>query len=98
MANGQFKNIKDFYLPVLQIIRDLGGKAKTKQIYEEFLARYEHQLDHRFFTEIRDGDQMWRDWVNRAGYQLRVKGYIIRPTTGLWELTDKMWPEDKGGF
>lgn len=98
MADEQFKKIRDFYFPVLHIIRDMGGEAKNQEIYTEFLARHEHQLDHHFFTEIRDGDPMWRDWINRAGYQLRVKGFIVRPTQGLWELTHKPWPASKEDF
>jgi len=98
MSDEQFKKIRDFYLPVLNIIRDNGGKAKNKHICDQFLARHQHQLDRSFFTDIKDGDVKWHDWVNRAGYQLRVKGYITRPTAGLWELTDKPWPANKEDF
>ncbi|NLE95483.1 MAG: hypothetical protein GX600_07365 [Dehalococcoidia bacterium] len=76
----------------------MGGKARVKDISGRFLARYKDQMDSSFFTDIKDGDVKWHDYINRAGYQLRVKGYIVRPTAGLWELTDKSWPANKEGF
>jgi hypothetical protein len=95
MADEKFKKIRDFYFPVLHIIQDMGGKARVKDISDRFLARHKEQMDSSFFTDIKDGDVKWHDYVNRAGYQLRVKGYITRPTTGLWEMTDKPWPANK---
>ncbi len=98
MAEQQFKSIRDFYFPALHIIRDMGGKARTKDIYAQFLAKHKDQLAPSYFTEIKDKDLMWRDRINRAGYDLNEAGYIVRPTRGLWELTDKPWPANKEDF
>jgi hypothetical protein len=89
MEKPKFKGAKDFYLPVITILRDNGGRAHIQQIYELFLSNYRTRLDQSFFTEIKDGDIKWRDYINRAGYQLVKKGYVRRAGLGIWELTDK---------
>ncbi len=89
MEKSKFNSAKDFYLPVITILRDNGGRAHLQQIYSLFLANYRSQLDQSFFTEIKDGDIKWRDYINRAGYQLLRQGYIRRARQGIWELTDK---------
>jgi hypothetical protein len=98
MAEQQFKHYRDFYFPVLRIIRDMGGKARLADIRDRFLVRHKHQLDPSFFTETKDRDIMWRDYIDRAGFELSDAGYIVRPTRGLWELTDKPWPANKEDF
>ena len=92
MVRNKFTCIKDFCLPIIAIIRDNGGEASTKHIYAEFLSRHGNELDESYFTESKDNDIKWRDYVNRAGYYLRDHGYIARPRHGIWELTDKPAP------
>jgi hypothetical protein len=90
-AVENLKHIGDFCLPVITILEDLEGRAHIEQIYEFFLAKYRSRLDHSFFTEIKDNDIKWRDYINRAGYRLAKKGYISRSRRGIWELTDKQF-------
>ena len=89
METSKLKHIRDFYLPVITILKDLGGKANIEEIYEFFLSRYRSRLDHSCLTDIKDGDIKWRDYINRAGFQLVKKGYIRRAGRGFWELTGK---------
>jgi hypothetical protein len=88
------RRIRDFYLPVLRIVHDMGGRARAEDVCQRFLARHRHQLDESFFAEVIDGDEKWHDWVHRAHYQLKQKGYFRDPQRGVWELTDKPWPEE----
>jgi len=90
----QLRRIRDFYLPVLRIVRDMGGRARADDVCDRFLARHRHQLDQSFFTDVIDGDVEWHDWVHRAHYQLKQKGYFRDPQRGVWELTDKPWPSE----
>ena len=98
MTQGEFRCIKDFCLPIVAIIRDNGGEANTRHIYEEFLSRHGNELDRSFFIERKDNDIKWRDYVNRAGYYLKEKGYIARPRHGIWELTGKPMPDNADGL
>ena len=84
MGTLKFQHIKDFYSPVITILTDLGGQAHLTQIYEFFLSNYGTQLDQSFFTEIKDNDIKWKDYINRAGYQLVKKGYVRRVKHGVW--------------
>ena len=97
--NNRFTRIKDFYLPVLGILREAGGSAQLNDICDQFLKKYQGNLDESYFTEIKDGDVKWRDYINRAGYQLTQRGYIVRgPKRGVWQLTDKVIPENVTEF
>jgi len=98
MADEMYSNIRDFYFPVLHIIRDMAGQARANEVCDRFLSRHRHQLDSSFFTEIKDGDVKWHDWVHRAHYQLKQMGYLRDPQRGIWALTDKPWPTNKAGF
>jgi hypothetical protein len=92
---NQFTNIKDFYLPVLNIIKESGGTAQIDDIYLKFIEKFGNDLDQTFFSEIKDGDLKWRDYINRAGYQLKIKGYISRGfKRGVWQLTSKTIPSE----
>ncbi len=93
MELSKFKHIRDFYLPVLNILGDAGGTSHVQEIYELFLTRYRSRLDESFFSDEKDGDIKWRDYINRAGYQLVQKGYVRRGhRRGIWELTGKRIP------
>jgi len=94
MGTLKFEHHKDFYFPIIAILKDLGGQASTKQIYEVFLSEYGNQLDQSFFTEIIDGDIKWKDYINRAGHQLVIKGYIKRAGFGIWKLTRKQYLQE----
>ena len=93
MTQKEFKRIKDFSLPIVAIIRENGGEANTKDIYEEFLLRHGNELDRSFFTEHKNNDVKWRDYVSRARYFLKDHGYVTRPRHGIWELTNKQVPD-----
>ena len=91
---GELKHIKDFYIPVLRILQDKGGKANLEEICTAFQAGYGSMLDPSFFIEIKDGDIKWRDYINRAGYQLVKKGYINRGVArGVWVSSGKPIPD-----
>lgn len=95
MELSKFKHIRDFYLPVLNILENAGGTAHVQEIYELFLTKYRSRLDESFFSEEKDGDIKWRDYINRAGFQLVGKGYVRRGShRGIWELIGKQIPKN----
>ena len=96
---NQFKKIKDFYIPVLKILKDAGKEVHVNDVCDTFLSNYQSKLDPSFFTEIKDGDVKWRDWVNRVGYQLTKLGYIARGSKrGYWLWTGKEIPPSTKDF
>jgi len=96
---NEFKKIKDFYFPVLNILKEASEEIHVNDVCEAFLKQYQSQLDSSFFNEIKDGDIKWRDWVNRAGYQLVKLGYIQRGSKrGFWRWTGKEIPSNIDGF
>jgi hypothetical protein len=99
IMENQFKKIKDFYIPVLKILKDAGKEVHVNDVCDTFLSNYQSKLDPSFFTEIKDGDVKWRDWVNRVGYQLTKLGYIARGSKrGYWLWTGKEIPPSTKDF
>lgn len=86
----EFNGPIDFKEPILKILRDRGGHAKTKDIYADFEERYGKYLSPRYLTNIVDGDVRWRDEINRCRYQF-LRPSLIPPShpdykKGTWEL------------
>jgi hypothetical protein len=86
----EFTQPKDFIEPILQILRDRGGRAKVKDIYGDFEKRYGKYLSPRYLTDIVDGDIRWRDEINRCRYQF-LRHLLVPPDDpnykkGTWEL------------
>ena len=86
----EFNQPKDFIEPILQILRDRGGSAKLKDIYDDFEKRYGKYLPPRYLTDIVDGDIRWKDEINRCRYQF-LRPLLIPPNhpdhkKGTWEL------------
>lgn len=94
MKTAKLKHIKDFYSPVIAVLKGVGGGASIEKIYLDFWDKYSNQLDESCLTEIKDGDIKWRDYINRAGFQLVRKGYIRRVGRGVWVLTDKKYSQE----
>ena len=86
----EFNRPKDFIEPILQILRDRGGSAKPKDIYDDFEKRYGKYLSPHYLTDIVDGDIRWKDEINRCRYRF-LRPLLIPPNhpdykKGTWEL------------
>jgi len=84
----EFNDVKDFKQPIVSILADLGGKAKPKEIYEQFAARYPYVVHIAYWNEIVDNDLRWRDYINRCRFQILIpQGLLKRDSKrGTWEL------------
>ena len=84
----ELRDPKDFKDPIIRILRDLGGKAKVKEIYEQFAARHPDVVHDRYWGENVDDDLRWRDYINRCRFQVLIpQGLLKRDSRkGTWEL------------
>lgn len=78
----------DFYVPTLQVLRDLGGSATIEEIEEKVIERFgftQAQLDETYETS---GDNVITDKMSWARNYLKFPQFIINETRGVWVLTE----------
>ena len=84
----EFKDKKDFRDPILSILRDLGGRARLREIYKQFAARHPDVVRDPYWNEIVDNDLRWRDNLNRCRHDILIPQGLLRKDSkrGTWEL------------
>ena len=84
----EFSAPKDFKEPITSILRDLGGRAKVKQIYEQFAARHPNVVNDPYWNTSVDRDLRWRDSMNCCRHQILMPEGLLRKGSkrGTWEL------------
>ena len=84
----EFNDVRDLKQPVISILEDLGGRAKLKEIYEQFAVRYPNVVHSSYWNEIVDRDLRWRDYINRCRFQILIPQGLLKKDSekGTWEL------------
>lgn len=76
-----------YFGPVLKVLRDLGGQAKPKQVFDEIAKRYEVPEDVLSQTN-KNGQPKFNNRVAWARFYLTKAGLLFSPKRGVWALTD----------
>lgn len=77
-----------YFGPLLEILRDLGGQARPKQIYDEIRKRY--SLPDGFLEQTnRSGQPKFENRVAWARFYLTKAGLMNSPKRGIWALTEQ---------
>lgn len=91
MTDIRVPPLKDFYNPVLQAVRNLGGSATRKEILDEVVKSFgltDEQLETLLLQEDgRDSPLQYR--VGFAQTHLKRAGFLENPSLGVWRLTEK---------
>lgn len=82
-----------YFTPVIQIMRDLGGQARPRQIFDELIMRHEIPQEFLDLTN-KNGGSKFENRVHFARFYLSKAGFIQSPKRGLWSLTDPGWKVD----
>ncbi len=82
----EIKTEKDLHVPILTILR--GGLLHINVIRKKVLRRCGSRMDSTFFSETRDGDRKWSDYIGRGLYKLKEEGSISSPKRGWWQLVN----------
>ena len=75
-----------YFQPVLEILRDLGGQAKPRQVYDEVIQRYNVPADFLEKTNS-NGRPKFENRVAWARFYLAKAGLLYSPKRGIWALT-----------
>lgn len=80
-----------FRLPILQVLVELGGRARSRQVLERLQARMRSQLKEVDYQPLRSnaGLPRWRNTVYWARTLLTKEG-LLNPQAGygVWEITE----------
>ncbi len=78
----------DFYIPTLQVIRDLGGSASIEEIEDKLVERFgfsQAELDRTYEVS---GDNIITDKMSWARSYLKFPKYLSNDSKGVWVLTE----------
>ena len=76
-----------YFSPIIEIMRDLGGKALPQQVFQELIKRHEIPAEFLALTN-KNGGSKFENRVHFARFYLSRAGVIYAPKRGLWALTE----------
>jgi len=77
-----------YFVPVIEIMRDLGGQVRPRQVFEELIKRHQIPQDFLELTN-KNGGSKFENKVHFARFYLFKAGVMTSPNRGVWELTDQ---------
>lgn len=82
-----------YFVPVIEIMRDLGGQARPRQIFDELIKR--HDIPESFLSLAnKNGGSKFENRVHFARSYLFTAGIMSSPSRGVWGLTEEGWKAD----
>lgn len=82
-----------YFVPVIEIMRDLGGQARPRQIFDELIKR--HDIPEGFLALTnKNGGSKFENRVHFARSYLFTAGIMTSPSRGVWGLSDQGWKAD----
>jgi restriction system protein len=78
----------DFYLPTLQVLRDLGGSASIEEIEEKLIERFGFTSEDLDETYEVSGDNIVTDKMSWARSYLKFPNFVSNDSKGVWVLTE----------
>lgn len=82
-----------YFKPVIEIMRDLGGQARPRQIFDELIKRHEIPKGFLSLTN-KNGGSKFENRVHFARSYLFKAGAMTSPSRGVWGLTEQGWKAD----
>lgn len=76
-----------YFSPIIEIMRDLGGKAQPQQVFQELIKRYEIPAEF-LALKNKNGGSKFENRVHFARFYLSKAGLMNAPRRGLWGLTE----------
>lgn len=79
-----------YFAPVIEIMRDLGGQARPRQVFDELIKRNDIPEDFLALSN-KNGGSKFENRVHFARSYLYSAGIITAPSRGVWGLSDQGW-------
>ena len=80
---------KDIEVPLLEVLVELGGRGKPKEIYPLVTKKFPEIREEDLAETLPSGGDRWTNRIQWVRQRLIDKGEMCSPTRGIWEITDK---------
>ncbi|MCX7871412.1 MAG: winged helix-turn-helix domain-containing protein [bacterium] len=81
----------EYIIPILEVLLELGGKAKVRKILEKVYLKVKDKLTSRDLDELEsNGEPRWRNNAKWARNDMVIQGLLNKNSPyGIWEITEK---------
>jgi len=80
---------KDIEVPLLEVLVELGGQGKPKEIYPLVTKKFPEIRDEDLTETLLSGGSKWTNRIQWVRQRLIDKGEMHSPSRGIWAITDK---------
>ena len=80
---------KDIEIPLLEVLVELGGQGKPKQIYPLVTKKFPEIRDEDLTETLPSDGNKWTNCIQWVRQKLIDKGEMHSPRRGIWAITDK---------
>ena len=80
---------KDIEVPLLEVLVELGGQGKPKEIYPLVTKKFPEIRDEDLNETLLSGGNKWTNRIQWVRQKLIGKGEMSGPSRGIWAITDK---------
>jgi len=80
---------KDVEIPLLEVLVELGGQGKPKEIYPLVTKKFPQITAKDLAGTLPSGGNRWTNRIQWARQALIIKGEMYSPTPGIWAITEK---------
>jgi hypothetical protein len=90
MPRGQGTPMSAYYLPILEALKELGGKTDSFSVYKVVEEKMRDNFTEFDIGRDSSGRIRWKHTVSDAKKKLKDKGYLSSDSLkGVWEITEK---------
>ncbi|HYH54285.1 MAG TPA: winged helix-turn-helix domain-containing protein [Solirubrobacterales bacterium] len=80
----------EYWLPILEILEEEGGKAQSRYVITELGDRIGSKLGPRDYDVLDMGEIRWQNRARFARLRMKEQGLISNESPrGIWEITDE---------
>lgn len=80
----------EYEIPILEIIRDKGGRAPTREVIDALAERLDGRLTDADRESLASGDIRWRNRAQFARLNLIEQGDMVKGSPrGVWEISER---------
>ncbi|RKZ27097.1 hypothetical protein DRQ26_03530 [bacterium] len=79
---------REYHIPILESLVELGGSAKKEYIFERVYEKMKSRFSADDYLKLKNGAIRWKHICGIARMILRQKGFIATPQNGIWQITD----------
>jgi hypothetical protein len=80
---------REYWLPILEVIQQVGGSAAASDVIEALEGRMKGMLKPRDYETLSMGEVRWRNRARFARLRMTERGLLSGTShRGVWEITD----------